>query len=196
MSVQLSFTVCSSANCDQLIFTETTGAYSGTNLTGWNAPNVLAANAETATLTVTSPDLTVTVINLFTEVPAWPSTDTTQEFIITPSMIGATTTKFSDGVYTFLYTVTRTTATAFSYTQTVQQLFYCNAKCCVTTLFANIDDWECDCNKVKINEAYQADILLRALQRASKCGNTTSFTKTLTLINNLCSTTSTCTSCG
>ncbi len=195
MANQIYFTVCMSGNCDLLTFKETTGAYSGTNLMGWGSPNKATTDAESAVLTITNTTGIITTVNLFSKSPSWPTSDTTQEYTITPSDLGYTTTKFPDGVYTFLYTVKRTTATAFTFTQTVQQLFYCNASCCVNTLFANIDDWECECNDIKIQEAYQIDIMLRALSRAAKCGNTTSFTNTLTLINNLCSTSSTCTEC-
>ncbi len=196
--VQLNFDICELSNCQTITFAETTGTYDAIeNPNGWGSPNSVIDDADTATLEITQPDGTITTIDLFALTPSFPTTTLTQTYSISASTAGLSTTAFTDGKYTFVYTVTGTTGgNDFTYTQTVEQLFFCQARCCVDRLFAAIDDFTCDCNKTKINEAYQADILLRSLKRAAGCGDLNSFTDTLTIINNLCGTTTLCSSCN
>lgn len=196
-SIILNFNICESSNCDQLVFTDTTGSYSSTNTSGYGSPNDDISSVTATTLTITDPTGIITVINLFTLSPSFPTTDSTQEYIISPSNIGSLNTKFTDGIYIFIYSVTTVVnGVTTIYTQTVQKLFYCQAKCCIQSLFTAIDDFDCDCNQSQIEEAYQGDILLRLLQRASGCGSTSRFTEALTLIQSLCNTSSTCTECN
>lgn len=193
--ISLDFNICLSGSCNTITFTETTGAFSSTNIYGWGSPNEATSSAQTAVLEITDPTGVVTSINLFINSPAFPSSSNTNEYIITPSSIGSTEEKFSDGVYYFKYTVTRTSATAYSYSQVVQKLFYCNAKCCVESLFADIDDFECDCNAVKLELAYKADKLLTGLKYMSKCGQVNDFNELLDVISDLCDETGNCSSC-
>jgi hypothetical protein len=187
MSVVLQFEV-TNCTCDEIIFKETTKTYDvSTNPTGWGVPNSTIAQAETATLTVVTPDGTSTVLNLFSN---FPTTDDTLEYSILPSDLGLTS--FSDGEYSFTYNVTRTTATAFDYTQVSNNLFYCNAECCVDGLFADAGDFTCECNSAKLALALKGDTLLKCLERAAKCGNATTFNNLLLVLQGICGTESDC----
>jgi len=62
----LTFNICEASNNQSLIFTETTGAYSASNTSGWNTPNTDITTAQTATLAVTTPSDVTTIIDLFT----------------------------------------------------------------------------------------------------------------------------------
>ncbi len=186
MAVTLQFNISESGNSQELTFTETTGAYSVSNTSGWGSPNRLTSDAETATLAVTTPDDLTTTISIFAS--SYPTTDNDLEYTITPDDIGysATTgTKFPDGLYKFVYTVARTTATAFSYTQTKFVLIYGQAKCAVFSLYGNIPSEECDCNTDAIELAFKGMTFLKALEYAAETGNSSEFDRLLAIINRL-----------
>jgi hypothetical protein len=186
MAVSLSFEICSSSDCKSLAFTETTGAYSSTNTNGWGSPNKLTSDAETAVLEVTIPgDITYT-FDLFAESPAFPTSDEDQKFIINAEDIGGVSgDKIPDGLYLFRYTVGRTTATAFTYTQQIQQLLYCNIKCCVYSMFADIDE-DCSCSSKKIEKALKSFALYKSLVAAAGCGQVNRFANLLKILGKLC----------
>ncbi len=69
--VVLNFNICEDCTNKSLEFIETTGAYSVSNSSGWNAPNRLTSEAEVATLAVTNPDGVTTTLNLFTSSIYW-----------------------------------------------------------------------------------------------------------------------------
>ena len=195
MAVTLSFNICQSADCKSFVFSETTGEYSADNTSGWGTPNRDAADAETATLVVTTPDGDDYTFDLFAESPNWPTVDDDQEFVIDITDIGGSAgSKIADGLYLFRYTVTRTTATPFSYTQQIQQLFYCNAKCAVNKMIAEID-FECDCSVEDINQALKAKAMLYSLELAAACGETDKFDNLLTILDKLTKNTN-CNSCN
>ncbi len=174
MAVTLNFTVCEASTNKSFTFNETTGAYSASNTAGWGTPNREFADAETATLAVTNPSNVTTTLNLFTS--TFPTDSTTQDFIILSSDIGyASGAKLPDGLYTFVYTVTRTTATAFSYTQTKTVLVYGQMKCRVFSLFGDIPTEDCDCNTDAKELAFTANVYYLALKHAAATGNTTEF---------------------
>lgn len=195
MSLVLSFNICQANTCQSMTFTETTGAYSASNLTGWGAPNEATSDALAAYLYITDPSGTVTTINLFTQTPAWPTTSSTQEYEITPSDLNQGSGNFTDGLYKFVYKVffdelgTDTTQT------TVYQFFYCNINCCVNQMFAKIIDPSCDCQADAIAAASKADALLTGLKRAAACAKTSLFDSLLTILQKLC-TNSNCNTCN
>jgi len=195
MSVELNFNICISSDCSTLEFTETTGEYSATNTGGWETPNEATTDAESAILEITSENNVVTTINLFSNTPIYPTINKDQKYIIEPSDLGYTTSKFPDGIYSFKYTVARTTATAFSYYTVVRKIFFCQTKCCVQSLFADIDDFECECNATKLDLALKADALLTGLKYAANCGQESTFTNIMTTINNICDQTGNCSDC-
>ena len=181
----LQFNICESGNNQSLIFTETTGAYTASNTSGWGLPtNTDITTAQTATLTVTTPDGVTTIINLFTS--SYPTTNDDLEYTITPLAVGysATTgTQFPDGLYTFVYTVARTSATAFSYTQTKRVLIFGQAKCAVHSLYGDIPSDECDCSTDAIELAAKGMVFLKALELAAETGNSSEFDRLLEVID-------------
>lgn len=191
MSVVLSFEICLESNCSGLSFKETTGAYSVSNPNGWNAPNDLLSSALTATLTITMTSGTAYVINLFTS--SFPTIDTDLVYNIPNTSIGlALGDELPDQIITFTYTVTTATDT---YTQTITQAFYCQANCCVNSMFLDLD-FECtSCDNKDIDDALKAYAMLLGLKYSANCGNSTEFTNTLEQLNKLCGSTN-CSSCN
>lgn len=193
MAVILSFEICQSGGCDSLIFKETTGIYNATtNPNGWGAPNEATSDATEATLEIELGDGSLYTIDLFAT-GDFPTTDTTFEYEILPTDIGYSSDddQIDDQIITFTYTVVTGTTT---YTQVVKQAFYCQAQCCVNTMFINLD-FECDCNKDQIDLALKAFAMLQGLKQASACGNATNFTNILTQLNKLCLNTN-CSACN
>lgn len=196
MSLALSFDICQANTCQSMTFTETTGAYSASNLTGWGSPNLATSDVDTADLYITDPSGTVFSFDLLAQSPAWPTTSSTQEFEITPSDLSQGDGNFTDGLYKFQYTVHPTGDPSTSViTKVVYQLFYCNINCCVNQMFALITDPSCDCQADAIAAASKADALLTGLKRAAACAKTTLFNSLLTILQKLC-TNSNCNTCN
>lgn len=197
MSLVLKFNVCPQSNCKKFVFTETTGEYDATdNPTGWESPNPLIAWVTAATLdvykpgnTTTTPDLTV---DLYNQTPSWATTDDTQEYTINNTDLGYNG-KVPDGIWKFVYTVTVLEVTNVKvYQQTIQKATYCNAACCVDGLFANIEDFECDCMEAQISAALTAKAIFESMVGAAKCGNITKFNKLLLMLQRMCNNQSCC----
>ncbi len=180
----LSFSICQANSCESMVFTETTGAYSENNLTGWGTPNADTDDATSAILTITDPANTNFEFDLFAETPNWPTTDETQEFNIIPTDLNQANGKFIDGLYKFQYTVTLDDDSVI--TTIIYQFFYCNIECCVNKMFAKITDPVCDCQADAIATASKADALLTALKKAAKCGKTSVFNTLTTILNRMC----------
>lgn len=190
MSLVLTFNVCSNSNCKTVNFNETTGTYNvTTNPTGWGTPNATIASATTATLTITKPDTTEIVINLFS---TYPTTDSTLLRTITQTEL-ENTGKLTDGLYTFLYTVT---ANSVVYTQTIQKLLYCQITCCVNNMWADVaKSGGClDCDSIAKDKARKAQALLSGLESVAEAGNKDAFDNILSVLTKLCNS-SNCSSC-
>lgn len=183
MAVALSINLCQDISCQFITFSDTTGAYSLTNLSGYGSPNEATAGALGAVLTVIDPNNNSYSINLLAQNPAWPTATTTQGYNITLANLSQTN-KFIDGEYNFTYTVTYADST--SSTVNINQLMYCNIECCVSQMFANITDPECECQAADLATAMKASSLLIALKRAAKCGNVANFNIMITVLNRLC----------
>lgn len=183
-AIVLDFNACQKADCKAIYFTEETGAYASSRLHGWGSPNNTTSQAETAVLTILKPDGTSTIINLFTS--SFPTTNRSLEYIITNTALGlGATQSIPDGKYKFTYTVARTTATAFSFTQIKEFFFYCNAKCCIYNMFTDLDSCT-SCDTEKKEQAIEAYTMYQSLVNAAKCGQSTKFANLLTLVNKLC----------
>ena len=186
MSLVLSFDICEGSNCNTLKFTETTGAYSTSNTSGWGAPNMSTGNAVSATLTITTPSGDVlTPINMHILPPSFPSEDFTQEYSIPLTSLGENSS-ITDGVWSFLYTVVCTQdLITVTYTQRVTQGFYCQVDCCVKSMFKNIDV-ECDCSKDQLSKAAKAYLLLKGLKYSANAGDISKFNSDLALLQKMC----------
>ena len=185
MSVILSFELCEGSTCNTLKFSETTGAYSLTNLNGWGVETETIASATSATLTITAPGSTTasTPIDLFALSPSFPTITTTQEYSIPMTSLGlASTASMTDGVWYFLYTVV---ANGITFKQTVTQAFYCQVECCVKSMFKDLD-YDCDCSKEGLVKADKAWLMLQGLKYSANSGNKDSFNKDLALLQKIC----------
>jgi len=179
MAITTQFSICQVNGCSSLIFNDNTGAYSLDNLNGYNSSNESITNA-TATLTITSPTDVETVITL----TGFPTTDKTLEFTILGEDIGYSSGTITDGLYTFIYTVTTTLGTII--TQTITQGLYCNVACCVKSMFLDIDTECSDCIKSIESNSIKAYLMLKGLEYTLNCNDTTTFNNTLTQLNKLC----------
>lgn len=190
MAIVTSFDICESSTCSSLIFKDITGAYSLTNLYGYGSPNESISGA-TAELTVTLADGTVTVLDITAD--GFPTTDKTLELIINPEDIGYEEgDKIADQIIAFEYKVT--TALGTIILQNIEQAFYCQVKCCVLSMFIDLD-LECeDCMKSLGDRSMNAYIMLKGLEYSANCGDKTTFNKTLTQLKKLCANSS-CANC-
>lgn len=194
MALVVQQALCQASNCKSISFSELTGAYSITNTGGYGTPNPALNTAISAVLEVTTPSNIIYTFNLFTESPSWPTTDTTQEFIIYADDLGGSAgDSIPDGQYTLTYTVGF--PASVEYDNTIVKLLYCQAKCCVYTMYADIDDITCDCCADQTLKANKANTLYQSLVAAACRGNSISFNKILTAINKLCSNTN-CSNCN
>lgn len=146
--VKTKFTLEEASNSLSLAFIETTLPFATDNLTGWNAPNFTIASAQTATLSLlTNLSATPVSINLFPSL--FPTTDDTQEYIVTNTILGYTG-KISDQIMPVTYTVTGIfnsvpyTLTAFKYIGIFNALECCKAKLLAKAAQASTN---CSCKK-------------------------------------------------
>ena len=177
MSLKLDFDICLKNACKDLVFSETTGTYNVTyNLTGWGIPNVLLANTTTATLTMTSPSLVATVINLFTH--GFPTNN-----LITDGYTITSPVALVDGQWLFTYTVI---VGGVTYTTEINKMFTCNSECCVTKMLPAV----IICDTCEESESFKnyniAWTMLESLKKAAECGDVTSFTSILKIVTKLC----------
>ena len=190
MALVIDFSVCVQEACSKVVFNELTGAYAASlNTTGWGAPNPLVADVTAWSITITNPDATIVVI---TSPTGLPTATTTLDYEIPAATLNSTATKVTDGLYTFVYSVT---VGGTTYTKTKYVLFSCNIECCVAKLFAKIaTDSDCSCTSTTISNAIYADALLQGLLAAKGCGNVTAITNLLTKLNKIC--TASTSNCG
>lgn len=182
MALALKFNVCLESDCKTITFTDTTGVYTATNTGGYNTPNPSLSEATAATLTITKPDNTNVVINLFTQ--GFPTKDTTLEYLITGQALGyGVDSKIPDGSFTFQYD---TTISGTIYTKRIVKLFYCQIKCCIENLFNKISDTSCECTDTFVKKALKGYAYLKSLQVAAKVGNQPRFANLLKILNKIC----------
>ncbi len=186
MAILLNFSICQSSDCSSLTFNELTGEYSSSNQTGWGSPNRDLSTATAAILTITTPSGGVYNIDLFAT-GNFPTDDITLDYDIDFTTIGLTTgSKLPDGIYTFLYTVTTIDMDiTVVYTQTIQQAFYCQVKCCVLSMFKDLDV-TCDCAKNDKIKAIDAWLMYKGLIFSSGAGCSANFNDTLAILQKLC----------
>ena len=185
----LLFDICEPSNCVSLVFNDTTGAYDAdNNSTGYGTPNSVIAGA-TSILTITKADLTSYTISLPS---TFPTVDKTLEYTIQASVIGYPSSQIDDQIITAVYTVTLADTTVLTQTKTFA--LYGKVKCCVESMFIDLDiDCE-DCMKSLGSRNTNAYLMLKGLEYSAGCGNTTVFNKTLTQLKKICGNTD-CQSC-
>jgi len=194
MALTPTINLCLRTGCSQLIFKDTTGAYSLTNTTGYGAPNPEIADFDTATLTVIAPDDTEYVIDLLAE--GFPTVDTEEEYQIDLADLGNRTV-IEDGYWQFVYTII--TTGDVTYTAVFAGIFTCNTKCCVQRILLLIDENKFGLpdkqNNTRINNYLMAKAYLDSLVYYANCGNLDKFNNIKRVIDKLCANIN-CTSCN
>lgn len=190
MAVTIDFDVCLDNACDTLTFTETTGAYSATNLTGWGAPNATTGSVTGAYLQVTNPAGTVYTINILSS--GFPSSNPSFSYTIPNGSIGGVT-NIVDGHWKFFLYYTDGVNT---YQKVRNYLFYCNTECCVQELLADIEVNDCDCcdQDEKIKTYIKAKTFLESLKNAARCFQVSNFEAIQEILSGICNN-SGCSSC-
>lgn len=184
MALKINFNLCEGGSCDELTFTELTGAYDATtNDGGWGNPNPEIGDAESVELVITYPDGSssdpIDLSSLF------PSTNKELELIIDATDVGLT--KFPDGVYTVTYTVVVNDGGEVTYSKTCYFFFDCSAQCCVDKLFAKVKTTDCkDCKNSKLDFAVEAQAYLTAARSAVNCGNIATAKENLKKVQYMC----------
>lgn len=175
MALVLDFCAVIKGNCSALSVTDNTGVYdASTNTTGWGAPNLAAADLESATITINSSQEE----DVLSSIPD----PVTGEFTFPDIELDS----YSDGLMTITYSVTSTEGTTYSTTK--QIYFTCSVRCCIDKMWRTIAE-SCDCNcdlEQMIEDALLAEGLLRALKSAASCVSTTNRDKLLVKIQRLC----------
>jgi len=200
MALTLDYNVCT-YNCKTLIYTEKTGAYSASNLTGWGAPNATIASATSATLQVyNNSNVSLVTLDLFTTglvdpndstvTHTWPNSSYTPTSFneyqgkITNLLLGyASTASIPDGVYTFVYTVV---ANGTTYIKTKYYYHFCTVQCCVDKQFAKIPDDTFCCDSSALAKAIKMKALLEGMKKAAQCFQKERFSRLLLILQNIC----------
>jgi len=193
MATIIDFDVCLDNACDTLTLTETTGAYSVSNLNGWGAPNEITSNITVALLQVTSPSGVVSTINLLSPTSGLPSSNPSLDYTILNADLG-NITNVEDGHWQFL--LHYRTAGGTIYQKVRNYLFYCNTECCVQSLLAEIEVEDCNCcnQDSKIDNYIKAKTFLEALKNAARCYQVSNFESIQTILDKICRN-SGCTTC-
>jgi hypothetical protein len=153
------------------------------------AVNPQTSDAQTAYLTITTPTGDIYNIDLYS---TFPTNNTLYGYPISGTSIGlSANTSIPDGVYTFKYTVTGVLpdtnlgGAPFIYTTSIQQLFDCNAQCCINEKMTTLNAG-CGCNKN--NNAVELYTLLESARAAAKCGKAEKAQAIIDYLTTICGT--------
>ena len=176
--LDLKFTICQK-QCDELLFTDTTGDYVAvTNEGGWGAPNLDRANVTSSFLNILGPDGVLLIIDITADVIAG-----TLEICITSALAGLSG-DFADGIYEITWTVSDATT---QYQECVEEFLFCQAKCKVDKLIAGLELADCCCTNKSGNTTADnvllAFTLLKGLESAACCYKITKFNDLLAAID-------------
>ena len=181
-------TFCQSDGCKTLTVTDSTGEYSGTNLTGWGTPNIELSDVSVATVTITDPDDVEHVVDLVNDlgIDYLTATADTLEYDIDSTYFGlASTDTIPDGIYNFLYSITDTSLDVYTMERNIA--LYCNIGCEINDLLKMIpEQYSCNkCNTAFINEVYGIYMMYKALINAAECGSVSEFNNILAMLKKM-----------
>ena len=221
MALELLATSPTQSGCFGLTFTDTTGIYNeDTNPGGYGKPNPESNDVSGAIISIYVPGSTIPYIITFvietgnidsaiitnpdgttnditTEVVtdqglSFPFDDTIGNgpLLIDETWIGGTENEsLLDGVYTIVYEIILEDKS--TYNTTVYTLSKCNATCCITKAYANLDS-ACGCDADSLKSVQRADSFLNAAISAADLGMMTAaqtdIEKALELCNGGCKT--------
>lgn len=199
MALELLATSPTQTGCLGLTFTDTTGVFNAErNPGGYGTPNQEADTISDATISIYTPNSTVPyVITFVIETgninsaiitnPDGTTNNVTTDIVTTQGLSFPFSTDFgsgslaidetwiggtedealTDGVYTIVYAVEfEDSSTANT---TVYTLSKCNACCCITKAFANLDS-ECGCEDGSLKTVQKAQSFLNAAVSAAELG--------------------------
>lgn len=199
MALELLATSPTQTGCFGFTFTDTTGVYNvTTNPGGYGAPNPVSNDVNGATISIYAPGSTIPYIITFVITtgnidsaiitnPDGTTDDITTDVVTTQGLSFPFSTAFSsdsllidetwiggtadesilDGVYTIVYAITFEDES--TYNTTVYTLSKCNATCCITKAYANLDS-DCACNADSLKTVQRADSFLNAAISAADLG--------------------------
>ena len=197
MAIKVNFKIVEACDSKSILFTDTTGAYSSANITGWGAPNPLIGTVIDVEIIIIAPDGNTYVISMADISGDLPS-DSNGIFNIHMGYLGGTMgATIQQGIYSVEYRVIYADGSVTG--QLVSKRKYVLAtsviKCCVHKMLASLDMCDdCPCGEDKSN-ALEAYTLYKAMLYAYACGSLTKAGKMATQVNKLCNYLGTCASC-
>jgi hypothetical protein len=180
MAYTPSLSICEKNHCSDVLLTDSRGLYDSTlNPDGWNGgSNPTNSTITSATVSVLLPN-TTTAVDLDVTASVTSATINNYQSIFNLGTYSATdlgtTGKLPDGIYTFTYTIVDGSDT---YTSSYKTYLFCQTRCCVDKLLAEIPNRMTDLtfiNNVEMANAF----LLSASKSAFSCGK---FTETQKLV--------------
>ena len=174
-------TACTLNCCQLLKVRDVTMAYDVVlNATGWGNPNIEHTDVASAILTVELPNGTILTEDV-TAIISAAQIDPVDLHIFSP-----TGTTFPDGIYNIAYVIIDNNGD--TYTTNIYTAIEGTVACCVDKMFAQLPNKMCDtCNYTEfLNNALQAEALLRAYRCASSCGDTTKANGILEALQTIC----------
>lgn len=198
MALQPVISVSNSMDLSVLNITDITGLYDASlNPGGYGTPNTTLSQILFAQLSNSfyyapsgAPEVTLGTINfgIYT-VSLFPTTANPSPFIlnenydVSPSMLGFSSTTLPDGLYVLEYTLGLTTIGTVS-SNPVNYFFTGNAECCIQNAMLKYNPSDCGCGGVK--DVFYYKNLLEAAKSAAGCLKISSALGMLNEINQWC----------
>ncbi len=199
----LTISVTQNEACSTLTLADTTADYGGGTVTTASVQQVVVVvnnkstgTTFTYTFTVSSGTITAatatldsgTPVNILSQLSstAWPFIVDVNELDLWKTYTNFTQPTFADAVLQIEYTITRTTATAYSYTTSVAKMVTCDICCCISKMYAALAV-DCSCDDKARQNADDADTSLQIALAASDMGDVTKAVAGLLKAQNLCS---------
>lgn len=170
-------------NCGTMKVYDATGAESTENSGGWGATNILASDVDAAKITYTTPDGTVTTINVTTAVND--QVTVSGNFLLAEIEVTPT-----DGQYDFVYALAERDLSVIYRTSTYS---LCVVRCCVDKLWAQVAanalGEDCKCTGTKTSALEKAEIaegLYNAIVYGASCNGAAVKDTILAKLQRLC----------
>lgn len=188
--------------CTTITLADTTADYGGGTVTTASVQEVVVVvnnkSTETVftyTFTVSSNVITAatasldngTEVDILSELSttAWPFIVDVNELDLWATYTDFTQPDFGDAVLQIEYTITRTDATAYSYTTSVAEMVTCDICCCVSKMWADLDP-DCSCSDSAMDKASQADTWLQVALASADMGDVTKAVNALKKAQAIC----------